>query len=245
MIVVLPICSKDYALMLANLDWQRELDGIKKFKCVLSVDSETPRNAVAECVKKAELTFESARSILYDPPPTSGWPQAPNWAFQRTAISMQFMGEAWFWMEPDCIPLRSGWLNRWDEEYRKCKKPMMGYIIEEMGHCNGTAVYPANFPQLSSKTMQVVDLAFDDVMKNDTIHLTHNANHLMDHVWGIHEGQAFSHKGDAAVFKSWSDVVSWVNLDAVLFHRAKDGSLIQQLRSKKTSIEKIILSHEN
>lgn len=228
--VVLPVCSRDWMLMLNNLDWQAELEEPKDFDCVLSVDSEVPRDVIVELERAAWRAFSRVEVFIYPTAPDKRWPQGPNWAFQRTAIYMQPQGRAWFWMEPDCVPLQPTWLDQWNEEYVKSHKAIMGVIVPGMGHCNGTAVYPAHFPQLSPASMQCTDIAWDGLMKDDTIKQTHNAPHLLCHVWGIQNGKAKPAGGEPAHFNSWNDVQRWVNLNALLFHRSKDESLIDQLR---------------
>lgn len=233
--VALPVCARDWMLMLKNLDWQAELENPKDFDCVLSVDREIPDDVIRELERAAWRAFSKVEVFIYPTAPVKSWPQAPNWAFQHTAIYMQPAGRAWFWMEPDCVPLQPGWLDAWNEEYVQCHKLVMGVIVRGMGHCNGTAVYPANFPRLSRAAMTCVDDAWDGVMKKDTILLTHDASHLLCHVWGIERGRAKWHGGEAAHFSSWHDVQKWVDMKAVLFHRCKDGSLIDQLQESVRS----------
>lgn len=231
--VVLPVCTKDCGLMLDNLRWQRELDGIKDFSCVLSADDSTPKDIVDELEDAAWETFLSVKVYYYDTAPNPAWPNGPNWAFQHAALYMMGLGSAWFWMEPDCLPIRPGWLKIWNMEYWLHRKPIMGVIVPGMGHCNGTAVYPANFPKLSPSAMTCTNDAWDGVMRWDTIKLTHDVPRLLCHVWGIENGIAVPFGGETAHFKTQHDVFRWVDLNAILFHRAKDSSLIDRLRELK------------
>ena len=228
--VALPACAKDLNLMLANLEWQAELEPRKDFDCVLSVDAGLPTQAIQALETRAWKSFAEVSILTYPVPPNTNWPNAPNWAFQHTARHMQQGQRPWFWMEADCIPLRPGWLTEWNRFYFQCGRPIMGVIVAGMGHCNGTAVYPACFPALSKRAMTCTDTAWDGLMKDETIRHTCNAPHLLCHVWGIENGRARPFGGEAAHFRSWQDVLRWVNLDALLFHRAKDTSLIERLR---------------
>lgn len=230
--VVLPACKKDIDLMLHNLRWQRDLDVRKDYDCVLSLDGALSEREVSELEMAAWDTFSWVETFIYPTAPNPSWPQAPNWAFQHTARYMKQGGRSWFWMEPDCIALQPEWLDELNYEYQKCRRPMMGVHVRGMGHCNGTAIYPANFCDISKRAMQCVDVAWDGEMKKETIHLTHDAPHLMCHVWGIKRGKAMPFGGDAAIFRTWQDVERWVDLNAVVFHRAKDTTLIDQLRLK-------------
>lgn len=231
--VVFPICQKDGNLLLANLKWQTELDGKKDFRCVLAVESGTPVGLVDLCTKEAAMSYAEVVTFFYPRAPKPKWPHAPNWVFQHTARYMQRQRDPWFWMEPDCIALRPGWLSAWNERYFTAGKPIMGFIVPQLGHCNGTAVYPYHFPTLSRRAMTCSDVAWDGLMKPETIHMTAHAPDLMCHVWGIRNGKAMDFGGDPAVFSTQANVDAWVNPTAVLFHRSKNTTLIERLRERR------------
>ena len=172
--VVFPFFQKDGTLLLENLRWQTELDGQKEFSCLLAPEAGAHRDLVQACADEASKSYQQVEIFYYPRAPKPKWPNAPNWAFQHTARFMQRKGDAWFWMEPDCLALRSGWLTIWNERYFTAGKPIMGFIIPRMGHCNGTAIYPANFPALSRRAMTCTDVAWDGLMKAETIHLRCN-----------------------------------------------------------------------
>jgi hypothetical protein len=67
-------------------------------------------------------------------------------------------------------------------------------------------------------------------MKDEMIWECHNAEPLIQHVWGIVNGQTHPILGEAPVFRTQNEVKSWLNPKAVLFHRCKDASLIDRLR---------------
>lgn len=233
--VVLPVCPKDFDLMLSNLGWHRELEERKEARAVLSLDESLSVEQRELIEQLAWDAFSEVECFVYPACPNTSWPQGPNWAFQHTARHMKPTQRPWFWMEADCVPIQPNWLEVLSQEYRRCRKPIMGVIVPGMGHCNGTAVYPSNFCDLSRKAMQCTDTAWDGIMKEETIHLTYDASNVMCHVWGIRGGQARPFGGEPAVFKSWRDVERWVNLSAVVFHRAKNTSLIERLREKIAS----------
>lgn len=231
--VVFPLCEKDGKLLLENLKWQTELDGKKDFGCVIAAEVRTPSTMVDACAREAAKSYANVGIFFYPRAPKPKWPNAPNWVFQHTARYMQRQSDPWFWMEPDCIALRPGWLTMWSERYFASGKPLMGFIVPQLGHCNGTAVYPANFPTLSRRAMTCSDVAWDGLMKLETIHLTAHAPDLMCHVWGIRNGKAMDYGGEPAVFASQANVDAWVCPQAVLFHRSKNTTLIERLRERK------------
>lgn len=228
--VVLPVCNMDAGLMLKNLEWQCELDGRKPHDCVLSIDPEVPSGTARGLEIAAWNTYSEVNVYQYPEPPNKAYPNASNWAFQHTARYMMAGGRSWYWMEADAIPVRPGWLTALNQRYNVCQMPMMGSIVRGMGHCNGTAIYPANFPQLSDVAMTATDIAWDGQMMGQTIHLTHDASDIMCHVWGIERGWPTAFGGRPIHFNNVEQVRRWVCPKAVVFHRNKDGSLIDQLR---------------
>lgn len=80
-----------------------------------------------------------------------GWPDGPNQCFAIAARAMlTFSKEPWLWMEPDCVPTRSEWLDEIEGEYQFCGQPILGCLESTFGpdgeivgrHPNGVAVYP-------------------------------------------------------------------------------------------------------
>lgn len=232
MIVVLPLCDHDGCMLTKNLRWMFDLDGANDFDAVVSQDSSMYPTLARDAIAAARKAFRSVTVIKYDMPPETKWPNGANWAFQSTAWRMIELGRPWFWCEADCIPLRPGWLKIWQAEYDHCDKPIMGSIIKERGWMNGTAIYPHNFCDISPKAMKATDLAWDFVCWPDISKITHNANHLMEHCWGILDGKPSAHSGVVASFPTQKEVDDWVPSRAILWHRSKDGSLIDRLRER-------------
>jgi hypothetical protein len=54
---------------------------------------------------------------------TDEYPARNNYAFHQAAKIME--GNAFFWLEPDSIPLCAGWLDRIESEYSVCCKQFM------------------------------------------------------------------------------------------------------------------------
>lgn len=229
--VVLPVCDRDVYALTQNLKWMLELDGKIDTAAVVHQDSGTNPNLAEEAHSLACRLFTSTVRNIYQTAPMPRWPNAPNWAFQHAAIKMQELDMPWFWMEPDCVPLRRSWYEIWSHEYFSCGKPIMGHIVSGRGHLNGTAVYPPNFPDLSPAAMDCEDVAWDWVMKDETIHLCHHTS-LLGHVWGIVGGKPTPYDGQAATFNTQAEVDAIVPRGAILFHRAKYCDLIDRLRER-------------
>lgn len=239
--VVLPVCNRDGWLLAQNLDWQFELDGRKDAECVLTIDISTDGRLLSDIEMLAWRTFASVQSFPYPTPKNDKWPEAPNWAFQHTARYMQSLKRPWLWMEPDFIPVREKWHTTLSQTYQICRKPVMGSIVKGMGHCNGTAIYPANFPMLYPDAMKTVHVAWDDFLKYNHGATIYDASEIMCHAWGIERGKATQFGGEPAVFHCWGDVQRWVCPNAVTFHRCKNRSLIDRLREHHRKNESLHL----
>lgn len=233
-IVVLPACDKDCQILLRNLEWMRMMEGRLSYTCLVTQDSGMNRTIAREVLESARATFTHVHHFVYPAPKTTRWPEAPNLAFQRTAIHISdSIGRPWFWMEPDLVPLRPGWCATLQQEYAECGQPIMGSVVTGRRHVNGTAIYPPQFPFLAPSAMRATNIGWDWVMRDETLNITHDASRLMFHCWGIVEDKPHPYEGRPAVFLSIADIDRWIPREAVTFHRCKDATLIQRLIERK------------
>jgi hypothetical protein len=82
-----------------------------------------------------------------------GWPLGPNQMFADVAAAMYPTQVPFYFWEPDCVPMKEGWVDDLDTEYHK-KVGIMGHLYEGGMATNGkniykmivgSAVYPPNF----------------------------------------------------------------------------------------------------
>jgi len=82
-----------------------------------------------------------------------GWPLGPNQMFADAAAAMYPTQVPFYFWEPDCVPMKEGWMDDLDTEYHK-KIGIMGHLYEGGMATNGkniykmivgSAVYPPNF----------------------------------------------------------------------------------------------------
>jgi hypothetical protein len=243
LVCVLPVCNRDSALMRKNLQWQHELGGSRNFKAVCVIDAGVPDAVAADILTLARSVFSSVYRFDYPRPRIERWPYAPNQAFQQTAYFMRTLHAPWLWLEADAIPLKAGWMDALNREYVAAGKPFMGAIVLGLGHCNGVAIYPSNAAQLMPRAMAATDRAWDVVMKPEMVATCHNASRLIQHAWGRVGGSLHPTIGDSPSFQNPSHLAE-IQSDAVLFHRCKDGSLIDMLRGTKSSPEPTAITQE-
>lgn len=218
--------------MAHNLKWQIELGGNRDYNAVVTWDDTVSPENVRMIQGLAKQAYGIIYSCNYPQPRVKAWPFAPNHAFQRTALFMLCLNTPWLWLEADAIPMRPEWLVALNNEYYKADKQFMGPIVQGAGHCNGVAIYPCNASNLLPKAMRATADAWDSVMKPEMIHLCHDASHLIFHGWGRYEGKLHPWLGHAPSFPT-VESLDEIPASTVLFHRNKDGSLIDMLRLKK------------
>ena len=70
-----------------------------------------------------ELFYESEVHI-FDSDGPAGWPSGPNYYFSNTAQHLDESGNLlpWLWCELDSTPLKTGWLDKIENEYKKTEK---------------------------------------------------------------------------------------------------------------------------
>lgn len=251
MIVVIPVNSKDGAMFCKNLQWMQELDGKTMYRCLLAYPDDTDAALAGRMKSLAEAVFADVHVFTYPETMDRHWPAGANWAWQSVARYIPMVtnskgnsfpfekiypaNEPWLWLEADAIPLKPKWLDALADEYKRGGKPFMGHIVKQMGHMNGVGIYPNDVAEYARRPFMAVQNAWDVVMREETIDRTHNANHLIQHCWVLINGEP-SHNGDGivATFRDTGEMHRILDPNAVLFHRCKDGSLIDCLMQKQS-----------
>lgn len=252
MILVLPFCSKDADLQRRNLEWMLELDSGCGREGVLAYDTATPVLYVEQIKALAQRYFTKVHHCRYQEPPVKGWPAACNWAWQSTARWMfeSSPKQPWLWLEADATPLKSGWLLTLEKAHQEGGKAFGGHVVKDMGHMNGVGIYPWDVMRRNEMAMLARAAAWDVVLKPSTQSDCVPLNHLIQHAWNVHpidRAMIWNGEGSPLSFKSQDDVALWMDFNAVLIHRVKDGSLIPLLREKhraEQEKQRLIMSTE-
>lgn len=253
MLLVLPFCNKDAATASKNIAWMFELDGKTNFECLLAWPDSTKPEFIEKMRAGASKVFAKVHEFSYPEATETTWPAGPNWAWQSVARWIPMItnskgntypfekvlpdGTPWLFLEADAVPLKPGWMQTLADEYRRGGKPFMGHIVKDMGHMNGVAVYPNHVAFYARDALHAVHSAWDAVLREQTIDVTHNANHLIQHCWVLHNQDTPMHFGDgpAPSFRDPGHMHRILEPNAVLFHRTKDGSLINCLMQARTT----------
>lgn len=231
MMVVIPFHNGDLHLVPKLLRWIAELGDHNIYNCILV----HPESIDIKPIKSlSDDIFASTSSIrvskAFDNVP---WPKGANIAFGITIeyIFRNRMGP-FLWLEPDCVPLKTGWLDEIFDEYLKCGKPLLGTVncSKKERHLSGVAVYPEYAYNFWREWLPNTR-AFDMVNQEHIISRSYHTN-LIQNFWGK--------MGLPPTFKEnleKTDPINTLTLSAikkrtVLFHRCKDGSLIDLISKK-------------
>jgi predicted GH43/DUF377 family glycosyl hydrolase len=231
MIVVIPVCHKDAAIAVRNIEHAFMLDGQVDFQAVIAHERGWDASATTEA---AECYFKGVSHIVYEPwKGDKQWPQIQNWCWSSVAREIVALNKPWFWWEADATPVKIGWLTALRDAYKSGKRPFAGACTQLNGlnYMAGVAIYPPNTPDRCSHALFARTEAFDVVagVRDGILRNTHDISSLIAHTPSVNNTHFTCH----------ADVEKYVPESAVLFHKCKDGSLLNVLQGKTPSDELI------
>jgi hypothetical protein len=247
LLVVLPYHAGDIDLARKLVEWIAELGSCRPHSLLLCADAAAPRDKVLELMELARPHFLKVQTMLVTVPvPTEGkpvWP--PNVMFLNAARQVRECYKFDFlWLEPDAIPMYAGWLDDIAEEYGESPFKYMGSLIEQKGqeglppkYLNGVAVYPNDAISVFEKIVPVKDhsKAFDIGSAPAVIHRAGNSL-LIHHFWGNKELPPIFVDTKAPDSPKNHVTLDFVRPAAAIFHRSKDGKLIDLLRARRGAV---------
>ncbi len=225
MLIVLPFCQKDYTSALNLLRWMKDLDG-QLPSVLLIAGAKVQSEQLAEATQVARGSFAEVRCIRQREDRGRPWPMEANAMF---ALACEWISKhhhaPWLWVEPDAIPVRSGWLAAIEMEYQRAGREFMGARYDvPWEHINGVAVYPANIALHHPMMLKPGKLPFDCADSKAVLRRAHATNLIQRSLADPRQNLAHSFKD--------ADSLCVVNPDAVLFHGCTDGTLIDRLRER-------------
>lgn len=229
--VIFPYSLRDQEQAVRLAEWIKELGGCEGHSVLVVRDHRTNPEA-GDILKSAFGKWEEIviRDDAYD-----HWPESPNLMLRRAAKHIEYgTREPWLWLEPDVAPLKTGWIDAIEAEYKEVGKPFLGDFVHlnEPGfksHMSGVAVYPGVMSHHAGDALLAHETAWDVVAAGQIIPQMHKSK-LILHLW------------KHPTFESWEQVeqrIFAVKPEAVLFHASKDGSLIARLREQVGGVAKL------
>lgn len=228
--VVFPVHNGDIGLALLHALWLRKMNVRWPHRAVIAFDPTVNDGAVNQFRGHLEHCFESVEWCRYPTPPIPAYPASANWMFQNVAHHMAGQHSPWLLMEADAVVLKANWLDQLQAEYERAGKSWMGPLVHQLGHIQGTAVYPSDAAHRMPRTMACGNgEAFDMVAKLDMGDDRHDCGHLFFHTWSILNGQFCPVGGGEVPVNISLALAQTIPKSAVAIHRVKGRSLIDLL----------------
>lgn len=220
------------------LNWIRELDTPPDHCCLLVADSAIAKSDRDILRDNAARSFRHVSSFAVSVPAVGF---APNHMFLSAAKQIQYGYKlSWLWLEPDCVPLTSSWLDKLASAYETCPKKFMGQLVhsDQPGlpavHLTGCSIYsPDAFEDVFNRveSLKGQNVAWDIEC---AALATPRAQHtdLIQHHYGEAGWPPTFVMNKIAGQEYAKNVVdlSFIRPSATIFHRCKDDSLINMLR---------------
>jgi len=240
--IVLPFHVGDYPQAKNLLAWIGELGGCKGQNLLLVADAKIPVADIKEMKTSAIEMFDDVRAIQVSvPDDRQGWPKACNLMFLKTCEYIQRNYKTpFFWLEPDCIPLKKKWASKLDKAYEECCTKYLGAIIEQTDqpdmpkfHMNGCGVYPVDAYSFFSQQKGCVDGDVPWDIVNGQAQVAATTNTLLLHAfWGKAGAPPIFVKELSADAPENHVLLEQIRPDAYVFHRDKAQNIITLLREQ-------------
>jgi hypothetical protein len=219
----MPVAWGDIGVAVRLLDWMRDLGGIPNHELVFCLPPDLPQD-LKDALTSRAATLRGTWSVFQRPFILSSehWPQGPNWSFTCASQWAHQNQKDFLFLEPDCVPLKPGWVETIHREYRGCGRAFLGHFeakgAQHERHMAGVAVYQWEIYQRLH--WHEYYKAWDVAMGPYLLHEAHESRTIQQ-IWGD--------LGRPPTFATTHDL-RCLRPDAVLFHRNKDGTLIERLR---------------
>jgi hypothetical protein len=242
--VVCAVCDSDRDQLIRLFEWIRDLQDrqaglmLPRYQQdkydLLIIDTASYGSVEMQQVEEVAKRCFSRRSFCGELPVAS-WPQGPNASF---LMACKLVETPFLWLEPDCVPMRPGWLDELADEYYSQKKPFMGTIVKSDDprhpdkHMTGCSIYPAYAKEFYHESMDSIPW---DLFAAKQVLPFVNDTKLVHHFYGepglpptFVDYLSSDHPKNALP-------LDFIPKKAALFHRCKDSSLIEILRNQLTN----------
>jgi len=234
-LVALPVHTGDLSRLKNLLTWCAQLSGCHGHSAVIVADAATPASAILDLKKDALLSFDSV-DVITNEKPVVGWVPGANSLFLTAAQFAKQRNEPWLFLEPDAVPLKPKWADLIEIHYRASGSKYMGRLVPcddprlPKVHFTGVGMYcPEAYDELSGFIIGAPDMAFDLPTASYLAPIAKSSD-LFCHLWGM--------AGDPPTFAEHRITgthtfdLNFINPKSVLYHRNKDGTLINLLRKR-------------
>jgi hypothetical protein len=200
-------------------------------------------------LNKIKALFKTTDIHAFETDGDRGWPSGPNFYWNRTIHHLKDERKnklAWLWMELDMTPLKTGWIDALQKEYKKHNKLCLGWVqntttvtseskvVTIAQHLVGAAIYPPDIDVCCDiwRHVDKIKTAFDVLCQWQLVPNSHHTT-LFQHCFrtqnykqledGIIKGE------DNNKFPIGLQFDFPLDPNAVLHHGCDDGSLARLL----------------
>lgn len=236
MIVILPVCRPDFHLAVQWLQWADALarygEITSAYKLVVfCAQALTDEQRLRLRADAFTLQLEIAINPEAYERPELGYGAMANQQFRaglEYAERFHPLDDV-LWVEPDCIPMNPFWVDEIEEEYEWAGRPFMGdfHAIGRIPHMTGNSVYSRNWreiaPSIAALPGPNPSQGWDTSCAHETVPRSHRSSRIQQ-TWLV------------PIPKFTEDNIKMIHPGTSLYHRCKDGSLIDVL-SKRLGIQ--------
>lgn len=238
LLVVIPVHSGDIDQALKLVAWIADLGPAPEHSCLIVRDATVGENQSNELKSWCSRIFAYTHRL--EMKTNKPYPGAATQMFKAASEKIEDSFKTPFlWLEPDSVPLVTGWLNILAEAYAACPKRYFGPLIGNNGddrfpskHLNGVSIYPHD----SAKDLKPYfpsDKSWDIISHQTTVRMAQDTD-LIQQFWGPDRATPPTFREYPRTEEEPKNICtpSFIRDGAVLFHRCKDGSLIDVLRAR-------------
>lgn len=231
-VVILPVCKPDLHLALKWITWAKwlyESDNGAAYQLVIFA-AKSVEEALLERLCFAAGT--SSRIRLAQNPEfyerhDLGYAACANHMFRAGLeyTEAHFPNHPTLWCEPDCIPCHARWYDDIADEYTLYQRPVLGdfHAPSVVPHVSGNAVYPADWrkliPSFALLPGPIPEQGWDSQCAFQTVPISHRSCRIQQ-TWMV------------PIPKFNETNINIIHPCTALFHRNKDGTLIDVLSHK-------------
>lgn len=222
--------------MLNLMEWIHELGGCKKHEALLVADAGVDWQRCLEVKRLASKSFKTA-TLISNGQSVIGWVKGPKSLFLKAAEYAEIHHLPFLQMETDAVPIRWDWLEKIKEIYNQLSGHAMGfyYPCNQIGlpqrMLSGIAVYPEGTLKIA-KLQLCSSENWDVAISRSLVAQTGIHTNLIYHLWGQKDlpPTFVDRKTNLSPINAFT--LEDIPKEAVIWHRNKDGTLIELLRQK-------------
>lgn len=244
MLVAFPFFEGDVDRMVELLEWIHDLGGCAAHDALLVADAGVEWKRCLEVKKLAARSFKTV-TLISNEESVIGWIEGPKSLFLKACEYVRDHPQPFLQMETDAIPLVPCWLDKIAAAYSESAGLYMGCVYDcdqpnlPKKILSGIGIYPFHTLELAGKELEKPGVNWDIAT---TLAMAGNdeGQHtdLIYHLWGEKDNPPTFVETKTNFRCKQPFLLKDIPSEAVIWHRNKDGTLIDLLRKKMAIFKK-------